>query len=195
MGVIRRSAALSMLLLLAGGCSQKDPAQDAIEAAEAALAAVYEDARQYVPERYAEVKAQLESARTAFSEERYADAIAAVQDVPARAGELAQAAREAKEKHLAELGADWTRLSGSLPGVIARIEARLDELEAVRRLPQGMDRPLLDEAIAAFASAKGAWEEAGSAAAAGNLETAVAKGRNAEAMAQDLVARLGMQPG
>lgn len=195
MGVIRRSAALSTLLLLAGGCSQKDPAQDAIAAAEAALAAVYEDAQQYVPGGYAEVKAQLESARTAFSEERYADAIAAVQDVPARAGELAQAAHEAKEKHLAELRADWTRLSGSLPGVIARIEARLDELEAVRRLPQGMDRPLLDEAIAAFASAHAAWEEAGAAAAAGNLETAVAKGRNVEAMAQDLVARLGMQPG
>jgi len=84
-----RIAALAALVFLATGCSQKDPAAEAIDAAEGALEAVYEDAQKYVPERYAEVKAELESARKAFDEERYADAIAAVKDVPAHAEELA----------------------------------------------------------------------------------------------------------
>ena len=53
-------AALAGVLALAA-CSQKDPAADAIAAAENALNAVYEDAQKYVPERYAEVKAELES--------------------------------------------------------------------------------------------------------------------------------------
>ena len=86
-----RLAALAALVFLAGGCSQKDPAAEAIDAAEGALQAVYEDAQKYVPERYAEVKAELETARKAFDEERYADAIAAVKNVPAHAEELAKA--------------------------------------------------------------------------------------------------------
>jgi len=187
-------AALAGLLALAA-CSQKDPAQEAITAAENALNAVYEDAQKYVPERYAEVKAELETARTAFNEERYADAIAAVRDLPAHAEELAKEAAAAKEQRVAEMNADWARLSGSLPERLAGVGSRLDELGRMRRLPDGMDKPLLAEAKAAFASAETAWDEAGAAFTAGDLETAVGKARDVEGMAQDLVARLGMQAG
>lgn len=190
-----RLAALAALLVAAGGCSQKDPAQQAISAAEGALAAVYEDARKYVPERYAEVKLQLDAARTAFNEERYADAIAAVRDVPARAEELASAALAARQKLHEQLNADWTRLSGSLPKLVAGIEARLGELGSMRRLPAGMDKQLLDEANAAFDSVKNTWDEAGTSFAAGEIEVAVAKAGSAETMAQDLMARLGLQAG
>ena len=103
-------AGLAAALALAA-CSQKDPAKDAIEAAENALNAVYDDASKYVPERYAEVKAELVTARKAFDEERYADAIAAVKDVPAHAEQLAREATAAKAKRQAELNADWARLS------------------------------------------------------------------------------------
>ena len=153
-----RIAALAALVFLATGCSQKDPAAEAIDAAEGALEAVYEDAQKYVPERYAEVKAELESARKAFDEERYADAIAAVKDVPAHAEELAKVSVEAKQKHLAELNAEWTRLSGSLPGLVAGIETRLGELGKMRKLPEGIDKQLLEEANAAIGSARGAWD-------------------------------------
>ena len=187
-------AALAGVLALTA-CSQKDPAADAIAAAENALNAVYEDAQKYVPERYAEVKAELETARTAFNEERYADAIAAVKDLPAHAEQLAKEATAAKEKRVSEMNADWARLYGSLPDRLAGIGARLDELGAMRRLPEGMDKQLLDETRAAYASAQSAWEEAGAAFSAGDLEGAVGKAHSAEGMAQDLVARLGMQAG
>ena len=190
-----RLAALAALVFLAAGCSQKDPAAEAIDAAEGALEAVYEDAQKYVPERYAEVKAELDAARKAFDEERYADAIAAVKDVPAHAEELANVTVEAKQKSLAELNAEWTRLSGSLPGLIAGIETRLGELGNMRKLPKGMDKQLLAEANAAFDSAKGAWDEASAAFMAGDFVAAVTKARDAEAMAQELMARLGMQAG
>lgn len=190
-----RLAALAALLFLATGCSQKDPAAEAIDAAEGALAAVYEDAQKYVPERYSEVKAELETARKAFDEERYADAIAAVKDLPAHAEELATESADAKEKKLVELNAEWTRMSGSLPGLVAGIEIRLGELGMMRKLPNGMDKPLLAEANAAFSSTKGAWDEASAAFTAGDLESAVTKARAVESMAQDLMARLGMQAG
>lgn len=185
-------AALAAALALAA-CSQKDPANEAIEAAANALNAVYEDAQKYVPERYAEVKAELDAARKAFDEERYADAIAAVKDVPAHAEALSKEAAGAKAKHVAEMNADWTRLSGSLPDRFTGIGSRLDELGRMKKLPEGMDRQLLDEAKAALASAQSAWEEAGAAYARGDLDAAVGKARDAEGMAQDLFARLGMQ--
>jgi hypothetical protein len=187
-------AALAAALALAA-CSQKDPANEAIEAAANALNAVYEDAQKYVPERYAEVKAELDAARKAFEQERYADAIAAVKDVPAHAEALAQEAAAAKKKHVAEMNAEWTRLSGSLPDRFTGIGSRLDDLGRMKKLPEGMDRQLLDEAKAAFASAQSAWEEAGAAFARGDLDAAVGKAKDAEGMAQDLVARLGMQAG
>lgn len=187
-------AALTGLLFLAA-CSQKDPAADAIAAAENALNAVYEDAQKYVPERYAEVKAELDTARTAFNEERFADAITAVKDLPAHAEQLAKESAAAKEKRVAEMNADWARLSGSLPGLLGGIGARLDELGKMRRLPEGMDKQLLEETKAAFASAQSAWDEAGTAFTGGNLEAAVGKARDVEGMAQDLVTRLGMQAG
>ena len=184
-------AAFAATIALAA-CSQKDPAQEAITAAENALNAVYEDAAKYVPERYAEVKTSLETARTAFKEERYADAIAAVRNVPAEAEALAKEAATAKEKRIAELNAEWARISGSLPELLAGIGGRLEELGNLRKLPEGMDKQLLDEAHAALASARSAWDEAGAAQGRGDLETAVGKARDAEGMAQDLVGRLGM---
>jgi hypothetical protein len=187
-------AALAGFLAFAA-CSQKDPAADAISAAENALNAVYEDAQKYVPERYAEVKSELETARTAFNEERYADAITAVKDLPAHAEALAKEAAVAKEKRVAEMNSDWARLSGSLPGLLGGIGARLDELGKMRKLPAGMDKQLLEETRAAFASAQSAWDEAGAAFTSGNLEAAVGKARDVEGMAQDLVTRLGMQAG
>ncbi|MSQ92330.1 MAG: hypothetical protein EXR87_05280 [Gammaproteobacteria bacterium] len=190
-----RLAALAAIVFLAGGCSQKDPAAEAIDAAEGALEAVYEDAQKYVPERYAEVKTELETARKAFDEERYADAIAAVKDVPAHAEELAKASAEAKQKRLAELNMEWTQLSGRLPGIVAGIETRLGELGKMRKLPKGLDKQLLNEANAALGSARGAWDEASAAFTAGDLDSAVTKARDVESMAQDLMARLGMQAG
>jgi len=190
-----RIVTLATLLAVATACSQKDPAEEAIAAAENALLVVYEDAQKYLPERYAEVKAEIDTARAAFKEERYADAITAVKDVPAHAEELAKEVVTARQQRLSELNADWARLSGSLPGLVSGIGARLDELGEMRRLPTGMDKQLLDEANAAYGSAEAAWSEAGAAFTAGDLESAVGKARDVEAMAQDLVARLGMQAG
>ena len=195
MNVLTRAAAIAVALVLAAGCSQKDPAEQAIKAAEDALNAVYEDSQKYLPDRYAEIKSSLDAARGDFEREKYADAIAAVKDVPARAEQLAKDVVVAKQKRLAGLNTDWQRLSGSLPGLMTNIGSRLGELGNMRRLPQGMDKQLLDETNAAYGSAQGAWQEAGNLFAAGDLEGAVAKAKDVEGMAQDLMTRLGMQAG
>lgn len=192
MNILTRAAALALAFVVVAGCSQRDPAEQAIKAAEDALNTVYDDAQKYLPDQYAEVKASLDSARKAFEEERYADAIATVKDVPARAEQLGKDVVVAKQKRLAELNSDWTRLSASLPPLMTNIGGRLDELGKMRRLPQGMDKQLLEEANAAYGSAKGAWDEASGLFAGGDIEGAVGKAKDVEGMAQDLMTRLGM---
>ena len=187
-------AGFAAVLALAA-CSQKDPAREAIDAAENALNAVYEDAGKYLPERYAAAKAELDAARTAYNEERYADAIAAVKDLPATAEALANDAAAAKEQQVSGLNADWSRIAASLPDLLTSIGRRLEDLGQMRKLPDGMDRQLLDEAKAALASAQSAWGEASATFGNGDVEGAVTRARAAEGMAQDLAARLGMQSG
>ena len=61
-------AAIAATLAL-GACSQKDPTEEAITAAENALNAVYEEAEKYVPERYAEVKKASVEAIAAYADD------------------------------------------------------------------------------------------------------------------------------
>jgi hypothetical protein len=187
-------AAVVLTAVLAAACSQKDPAQKAIDAAEGALAAVHEDAKKYVPEQYDEVKKQLEAARTAFTEEKYGDALNAVKDIPAKAKAVAEAAAAKKKEVLAQLNGDWTSLSSGVPALVSGVEAKLAELGKMKKLPAGLDKAAVDEASGALTGAKADWDAASQAFTAGNLEEAVAKAKQVESAAKGLMAKLGMSP-
>lgn len=190
----RSLAAALLAATLIAGCSQQDPAAKAIDAAEGALAAVHEDALKYIPEQYNEVKAQLDAARKAFESEEYGAALNAVKDVPARASALAEAAAAKKTEVLAQLSGDWMTLTASLPATVTAIEGKLAELGKLRKLPEGLDADGLADANGALTTAKATWEQATQAFTAGNVEEAVAKGREVQAAATALMGKLGMAP-
>lgn len=185
-------AAILLGALLVTACSQKDPAQKALDAAESALAAVHEDAMKYVPEQYDAVKNDLNAARQAFQAEKYADALKAVKDVPAKAKELGEAAAAKKKEVVAQLNADWSSLSTGVPGIVKSIEDRLAALGKMRKLPAGLDRATVDTASSGLTAAKADWDMASQAFTAGNVEEAVAKARSVETAAKDLMSKLGM---
>jgi hypothetical protein len=189
-----KAAAVVLTALLAAACSQKDPAQKALDAAEGALAAVHEDAMKYVPERYDEVKQQLEAARTAFSDEKYGEALTAVKDIPGKAKELADAAAAKKKEVLAALNSDWASLSTGVPALVAGIEEKLGALGKMKRLPAGLDRAAVDSASTDLTGAKANWDAASQAFTAGNVEEAVSKAKEVEAAAKALMSKLGMTP-
>jgi outer membrane PBP1 activator LpoA protein len=186
-------AAVAAALVLQA-CSHKEPATRAVDAAEDALAAVAEDSQKYIPQRYAEVKAELDAARAALAEEKYADALAAVQDIPAKAQGLAEEANAAREKLAAELKVEWERLSAALPGTLDGIAARLDELGKLRRLPAGLDADAVERARKDFEIAKSGWAQAAEAFAAGNLEGASARGLEVERLAREIRQATGLEP-
>lgn len=186
-------AAVAATLVLQA-CSQKEPATRAVDAAEDALAAVAEDSQKYIPQRYAEVKAELDAARAALAEEKYAEALAAVRDIPAKAQGLADEAKAAREKLAAELQGEWERLAAALPGTLDGIGARLDELGKLRKLPADLDADAVERARKDFEIAKNGWAQAAEAFAAGNLEGASARGLEVERLAREIRQATGLEP-
>ena len=187
-----KAAAIVLGALLVAACSQKDPAQKALDAAESALAEVHEDAMKYVPEQYDAVKSELNTARQAFQAEKYGDALTAVKNLPAKAKELGEAAAAKKKEVVAQLNTDWNGLSAGVPGMVKSIEDKLGELGKMRRLPAGLDRETVDSASSALTEAKSNWDAASQAFTAGNVEEAVAKARSVETAARDIMGKLGL---
>ena len=164
--------ALALIVAATPGCSQKDPAAEAIAAAEQSLADVHESAMKYLPDQYDVIKADLEKARKAFEEQKYADALAAVKTIPARAQQLGEDAAAAKEAATAQLTETWNALSGSIPERLAQLEARLAELGKLRQLPAGIEQKSINIAESSVEWARKEWDEASAAFAAGKLEEA-----------------------
>ncbi len=194
--MVRTLALVGLVLAgaLAAGCSQKDSAQTAIDAGETALDAVHEEAQKYIPGQYAELKAELDTARTYFHEEQYLRAIDEVKDIPAKARLLSAAATAARETLAASIAVDWARLQAELPGKLAALDGRLAELGKERRLPAGLSRETLARIGAQAGVARRAWDEASAAYQAGSLEGAVARALESENLAGELMVELGMAP-
>lgn len=185
-------AALALALALGAGCSQEEPARNAVGAAEQALAEVSDEALKYIPNQYAELKAELDAARKALDEQEYAEAIKAAEGLPARAQALGAAAAAARETLAAQLAVDWEQLKGTLPARLAALEVRVNELTRAKRLPDGVDRGAVDRARAGFEVAKRAWADSTTASDQGNLEGAVARGQESDRLVTELMATIGM---
>jgi hypothetical protein len=186
--------ALAMIVAATLGCSQKNSSSEAIAAAEQSLADVHELAMKYVPDHYAEVKADLEKARKAFEEQKYDEALAAVKTVPARAKQLGEEAAAAKEAALARLGEDWKALDASIPGRLADLENRLGELERSRQLPAGIEQDTVSKARSGLEWANKEWSEATASFAAGKVEEAVSAAQTVEYLLVTRMRALGMNP-
>jgi hypothetical protein len=187
-------AALALAAALGTGCSQQEPAQKAVDAAEQALASVSDEALKYIPQQYGELKTQLDAARKALDEQKYAEAIKAAEGLPARAQALGAAAAAARETLAAELKVDWERLKGTMPARLAALEDRVTELSKAKRLPGGVDRGAVDRARSGFEIAKQAWADSNVAYDQGNLEGAVARGQESDRLIAELMEEIGMAP-
>lgn len=186
--------ALLLGAALTFGCSQQKPAEQAVAAAEQALAEVHESALKYVPDRYAEVKIALDAARNLLQREKFGEALAAAREIPAQAKAIGAEAAAAREKLQAQLEARWPQYVASLPGRMAELEARLKELSALKKLPEGLEARDLRSAGDALRVATEAWPKAVETFEAGDLERAVARGEAVEFLVNRGLQTLGSPP-
>ena len=168
-------------LLLAACADTVKPADDAITAADNALADIAEDAKQYVPLQYNEVLGKLNGLKTAFNKKNYKEVVAGAPDVMTAVKGLGEAATAKRAEAMQVYAAEWEALSVSVPAVIASIQDRGAALETAKKVPDGVD---LVSARRAIADANMRWKQAQSAGDSGRTDAAVINAKKAQERAE-----------
>jgi hypothetical protein len=186
---VRPLIALTLVGAVAGCARERGSAEQAIAAADSTLQTVAADAQAYVPDLYTAAGAKVAAARQDFEAGNYTDALAKAQEAATEAGGLGAAITARKD----ELSAAWTAMSDSLPGMVQAIQARVDELSKMRRLPAGVTAQALDDAKAALQEMTGSWNQATQAYGSGNLAEATSMASAVQTKAAEVRAALGMK--
>ncbi len=173
------------LLALSTVACNRGPAEEALQAAEQALAASPEIER-YAPEESAAVSGILHEARASYAAGRYTDALRAAQVLPDRIAAAAAAAAKRKEQSAAR----WSALSAQLPVMLEALSARLTLLSAA----DAISGERLAAAQAELATLVQAWAGASALYERGDVPGAVAAAQDVAAQAGSLAGRLGLKP-
>ncbi len=181
--------AVALAGILVASCSDKGPADTALKAADQAVSSVQGEAAKYAPDQFKSLSDSLAAAKDSFQKGDYTAAFNAAQAIPAKATEVAQAARAKK----GELTKSWADLSAAVPGLVEQVKAKLGSLEKMKKLPKGLDKAKVDEAKTAFEGVSKTWGDASDAFKAGKLADAVAKANDVKARVGDIAKSLGIE--
>lgn len=166
----------------------KGAAETAVKAADDALEGARTEAEMYAPAEFAQVDAEVKSAREMMSKGDYQGAAATAQQVPAKVEEVKKIAMAAKES----LTKEWTDMQATVPAMVEAVNAKVKELDDAKRTPKGATKEDWADWKNRLDSANQAWAQASSAAQDGQVKTAVESGRQAKATAEELMAKLGL---
>jgi hypothetical protein len=183
-------------LSLAACASDKVPAEQAIKAAESALAAVKDEAAKYVPDQLKAVESGLAGLKSSFDKGDYKAVLTGATDLTAKAkglGDAAAAKKKEMEAKVAELTQSWTEMAEGLPKMVAAVESRVDILSKAKTLPANLDKATFEEAKSGLATVKQTWGEAEAAFKGGKVEEAVAKANTVKTKTAEIMTKLGMQ--
>ncbi len=189
MRIHRTILALAAVALVA--CtSQKEPAENAYAKVETSFNEVRADAQQYAADKLEGVDASMKKLKDALANQNYRVVLSAAPSVASEIEDLKAAIAQGKadaEATLAAATTEWNDLSASVPPLVEKLQARVDQLSKTRKYPQGMDKSAFEAAKSGFESLKTEWTEAGSEFASGQAANAVRKARNAKAKAEELI--------
>ncbi len=163
---------LPMLLLLAlPGCgADKQAAEKALSAAEAAYAQIAEQAQGLAPDQAQSIEAALAAARETLAKGDGKTALTAAQELQSRIRALTDELPALRQK----LESDWSALAGAVPGALQAAQKKLDDFG---RPPEAMPgRAQFDASTTQLTQLRQRWAEAESLAGAGKLAPAVAAG-------------------
>ena len=184
-------------LVLAGCGSQQEPATRAVESAQAAIAAVRDEAAQYAPEQLQAVDEAFARLQKQLAGQKFAEVLTAAPVLTNQVNELKSTVAERKasaEAAMAEAKDMWPRLAEELPKMSTALKARLDSLGKMKQLPEGIDQANLDYSRQGYDDLSKNWTAAQEDFAAGRFTEAASKANAARRRANDLMARLKVPP-
>jgi hypothetical protein len=185
-----RLIALAAAAILAACANQKQPAEQAVAKIDASLSEIRADAQQYAADQLQAVDASVTRLKDNLAKQDYRAVVMGAPSVASEVAALKDQVATAKadaEATLAAAQTEWNDLTASVPPLVEKLQARVDQLSKSRKFPKGMDKAAFDSAKANFESLKTEWTEAGSEFASGQAASAVRKARSAKAKAEELI--------
>jgi len=176
-------------LLFAACSSQMQPARQAIDDINGAVAATSEDAAKYIPEQLSDVQHKLADMNAAYDKKDYATVLAEAPAVLTEAKGLPAAAAAKKDEIAKALAAEWTQLLASVPQLLTSVKTRVEAQSKKRRLPKDVN---LGAAKSGLQDATVLWEQAQAASKEGNVAAAVAAAKDAKTKAEAAASALKM---
>jgi hypothetical protein len=186
---------LAIAVLAVGCASQKEPATRAVADAEAALAAVRDQAARWAPDQLQSVESALAGLKDSLGKGDYKAVLAAAPKLVTDVSELKSAADAALQSAIERASGEWSTLAADLPNMVSAIESRVNILSKSRRLPAGLDQARFDAAKAGLADMKNSWTRASDAFASGNVLDAVSIANDVKAKGAEIMTTLGMTSG
>jgi len=181
---------LALAFVLLACTSQKEPAENAVARVDASLTEIRADAQQYAADKLQAVDESVKKLKDALANKNYRVVVSAAPSVAAEVADLKTAITQGKEEAQATLAAaqtEWNDLSASVPPLVEKLQARVDQISKSRKYPKGMDKAGFEAAKSGFETLKSEWTEAGTEFASGQAANAVRKARNAKARAEELI--------
>ncbi|MCC6992304.1 MAG: hypothetical protein IT181_25075 [Acidobacteria bacterium] len=185
---MKKLIAVALTAVVTVACAnQKAPAEMALKGLESAMAAAQPEIEKFAGDQLAGVTGAVAATRKKFEAGDYPGVLNDVPTVTARISEMATAAAAKK----ADLVTEWGTMA-SLPATVAQITAKVTELSAMKRLPAGLDKGVVEGAQTSLASVTSLWSDASASFEKGDLVNAVAKAKDVQTMATTLMTSLGM---
>jgi len=191
-------AGLAAALLAVGCAGQKEPATKAVADAEAALSSIREDASKYAADELKTADDAIAALKSNLEKGDYKAILAGAPALATQVEGLRKTVADKKAEAEAALEAakgKWAEASTDLPKMVGAIQSRLDILTKSKKLPKGLDKATLDQAVASFDAMKASWTEATNAATSGNFVDAMGKADAIKAKGAEVMAALGMTTG
>ena len=188
-----RIIALAAAVFLAACANQKEPAENAVAKIEASLNEVRADAQKYAADQLKTVDESVNRLKQNLANKDYSGVVVGAPSVASAVDDLKSTVATAKadaEANMAAAQTEWNELSASVPPLVEKLQARVDQLTKTRKYPKGMDKAAFEAAKTAFENLKTEWTEAGNEFTSGQAGNAVRKARNAKEKAQELVKQL-----
>ena len=185
---VKRILCLVALVLLSACASDKAPAEQAIKAAETAVAGVKAEAAKWVPDQAQALDASLASVKDKFAKGDYKAVLAEAPALASRANAVAAAAAAKK----AEITKSWEEMSAGLPKMVEAVKSRIDILSKSKKLPANVTKEKFEAAKAGLAEATKGWDDATAAFKGGNVADAMAKADTVKKKTVEALEALGM---
>ena len=186
--------ALTASAMMMTGCmSQKDPAENAVTQAEAAVGELRVDAAKFAPEELKTTEATLAKMKADLAEQDYKDVIAGVPQFNKEVASLKEVL-VGRQTQIIAATREWETLNAEIPKQVEEIQVRVDSLASAARLPKEVDKHEFEAAKASLETMKTTWTEATAAFSSGNATEAADKARSVQGKVEEVKDQLAMNP-